>query len=76
MRNTNTYLINKQISRNKLCNKILSKTYGLKVEEHIKEIKLPSKCVLVSLKFSRAYHSLRTRELCFSLFQLIKLKGV
>lgn len=55
MRNTNTYLINKQILRNKLCNKILSKMYGLKVEEHtIKEIKLHSKYALVLLKFSRA----------------------
>jgi len=64
MRNTNTHLINKRISRNKLCNKILSKMYGLKFEEHtIKEIKLPSKYALVLLKFSRAYHPLRPGEL-------------
>jgi hypothetical protein len=77
MRNTNTYLTNKQISRNKLYNKTLSKMYGLKVEERtIKEIKLPSKYALVLLKFSRAYHPLRTGELQFSLLQLIKLRGV
>ena len=77
MRNTNADLINKQISRNKLCNKILSKMYGLKVEEHtIKEIKLPSKYALVLLKCSTAYHPLRTGELQISLFQLIRLKSV
>jgi hypothetical protein len=67
MRNINTYLINKQIPRNKLYNKILSNMYGLKVDEHtIKEIKLPSKYALILLKFSTAYHPLRCGPLMVS----------